>query len=53
MSRDPYEGLRHALAIIPLIQTHQGLTVEELAARSGLTETQITEELQNLVMNLG
>lgn len=53
MSRDPYEGLRHALTIIPLIQAHQGLTVEELAERTGLTEEQITEELAGLVMMCG
>jgi len=53
MSRDPYEGLRHALAIIPLIQAHQGITVEELSRRTGLTEKQITGELAGLVMMCG
>ena len=53
MSRDPYEGLRHALTIIPLIQSHQGMTVDELASRTGLTEAQITNELAELVMMCG
>lgn len=53
MSRDPYESLRHALAIIPLVQSHQGLTIEELAARTGLTESQITDEVAKLVMMCG
>ena len=53
MSRDPYEGVRHALTIIPLIQAHQGITVDELAARTGLSERQIRDELQNLVMLCG
>lgn len=53
MSRDPYEGVRHALTIIPLIQSHQGLSIDELASRTGLTEDQIRDELQNLVMLCG
>lgn len=53
MTRDPYEGVRHALTIIPLIQANQGITIDELAARTGLTETQIRDELQNLVMLCG
>jgi len=53
MSRDPYEGVRHALTIIPMIQAHQGITIDELAARTGLDEEQIRDELQNLVMLCG
>jgi proteasome accessory factor C len=53
MSRDPYEGVRHALTIIPLIQAHQGITIDELALRTGLDEEQIRDELQNLVMLCG
>jgi proteasome accessory factor C len=53
MTRDPYESLRHALAIIPLVQAHQGLTIEELAQRTGLTEQQITDEVAKLVMMCG
>ena len=53
MTRDPYESLRHALAIIPLVQAHQGLTVAELAGRTGLSEDQITGEVTKLVMMCG
>lgn len=53
MTRDPYESLRHALAIIPLVQAHQGLTIQELAQRTGLTEQQITDEVAKLVMMCG
>jgi proteasome accessory factor C len=53
MSRDPYESLRHALTIIPLIQAHQGMTLKELQSRTGLTEPQITQELGRLVMMCG
>ncbi len=53
MTRDPYEGVRHALTIIPLIQAHQGMTVDELVARTGLSEEQIHDELQSLVMLCG
>ncbi len=53
MSRDPYEGVRHALTLIPLIQAHQGLTVDELSARTGLSNEAITEELAGLVMMCG
>lgn len=53
MARDPYEGVRHALALIPLIQAHQGITVDELAQRTGLSREQITEEVASLVMMCG
>lgn len=53
MTRDPYESLRHALTIIPLVQAHQGLTIQELAARTGLGEKQITDEIAKLVMMCG
>lgn len=53
MSRDPYESLRHALTLIPLIQAHQGITTAELAARTGLSEAQITDEVARLVMMCG
>ncbi len=53
MSRDPYESLRHALTIIPLVQSHQGITLAELAARTGLDEKQLTEEIASLVMMCG
>src|SRR5207244_3260400 len=45
MSGDPFESLRHALTLIPLIQSHQGITVLELAARTGLSEQEITKEV--------
>ena len=53
MTRDPYEGVRQALTIIPLIQARQGITIDELAEQTGLDETAIREELQNLVMLCG
>jgi proteasome accessory factor C len=53
MSADPFDSLRHALTIIPLIQANQGITVEELAQRAGLTEREITEEVGALVMMCG
>ena len=53
MTRDPYESLRHALAIIPLVQAHQGLTIQELSARTGLGEDQLTDEVARLVMMCG
>ena len=53
MSADPFDSLRHALTIIPLIQSHQGITVEELARRTGLSELEITEEVGSLVMMCG
>jgi proteasome accessory factor C len=53
MSADPFDSLRHALTIIPLIQAHQGITVEELARRTGLTESEITDEVGALVMMCG
>ncbi|MCG3132972.1 MAG: Protein PafC [Planctomycetes bacterium] len=53
MTRDPYEGLRHALALIPMIQAHPGLTLEELAARTGLSENVITDEVARLVLMCG
>ena len=53
MSADPFDSLRHALTIIPLIQAHQGITVEELARRTGLAEREITEEVGALVMMCG
>jgi len=53
MSTDPFDSLRHALTIIPLIQAHQGMTVEELARRAGLTENEITDEVGKLVMMCG
>jgi proteasome accessory factor C len=53
MSADPFDSLRHALTIIPLIQSHQGITVQELARRTGLTETEITDEVGRLVMMCG
>ncbi len=53
MSRDPYAGVRHALTIIPLIQSHQGMTLDELSERTGLSEERIREELTSLVMMCG
>ncbi len=53
MSRDPYQGVRHALTIIPLIQARQGITIEELMEATGLSESQIRDELQSLVMLCG
>ena len=53
MSADPFDSLRHALTIIPLIQANQGITVQELAQRTGLTESQITDEVGALVMMCG
>lgn len=53
MSRDPYESLRHALTIIPLVQAHQGITVAELAARTGLSESEIVDEVARLVLMCG
>ena len=53
MSRDPYQGVRHALTIIPLIQARQGITIDELMEATGLDEVEISEELQNLVMLCG
>jgi proteasome accessory factor C len=53
MSADPFDSLRHALTIIPLIQQHQGITVEELARRTGLSEHEITDEVGKLVMMCG
>lgn len=53
MTRDPFESLRHALAIIPLVQAHQGLSLAELSARTGLSEQQITDEVARLVMMCG
>ena len=53
MTRDPYAGVRHALTIIPLIQCNQGMSVEELSRRTGLTETEIRDELSALVMLCG
>lgn len=53
MSADPFDSLRHALTIIPLIQSHQGMTVAELARRTGLTESEITDEVGKLVMMCG
>ncbi len=53
MSRDPYEGVRHALTIIPLIQARQGIAIDELVERTGLDEATIREEIQNLVMLCG
>ena len=53
MSTDPFDSLRHALTIIPLIQANQGLTVEELAQRTGLTQSEITDEVGALVMMCG
>src|SRR5204862_3749769 len=38
---------------IPLIQAHQGLTVDELAARTGLSNDTITDEVSRLVMMCG
>ncbi len=53
MTRDPYESVRHALTIIPLVQAHQGISIEELAKRTGLSELEIRDELRNLVMLCG
>lgn len=53
MSRDPYESLRHALTIIPLIQQHQGITVDELARRTGLSRRVLADEVSRLVMMCG
>lgn len=53
MSTDPFDSLRHALTIIPVIQANQGITVAELAQRTGLTETEITDEVGALVMMCG
>jgi proteasome accessory factor C len=53
VTRDPYESVRHALAIIPLVKTHQGLTIQELAARTGLGEATLTDEVARLVMMCG
>jgi len=53
MSRDPYQGVRHALTIIPLIQARQGITIDELMVATGLDESQIRDELQSLVMLCG
>jgi proteasome accessory factor C len=53
MSRDPYQGVRHALTIIPLIQARQGITIEALMDATGLDESEIRDELQNLVMLCG
>ncbi len=53
MSSDPFDSLRNALTIIPLIQAHQGITVEELAKRTGLSEAEITDEIGALVMMCG
>ncbi len=53
MTRDPYAGVRHALTMIPLIQQRQGMAIEELAQRTGLSETEIREELSSLVMMCG
>lgn len=53
MTRDPYESLRHALSLIPLIRAHQGITIQELAAKTGLSEEQITDEVAKLVMMCG
>jgi proteasome accessory factor C len=53
MSRDPYESLRHALSLIPLIQSQQGITIQELAAKTGLSEQVITDEVAKLVMMCG
>jgi proteasome accessory factor C len=53
MSADPFDSLRHALTLIPLIRANQGITVEELAARTGLSEREITDEVGALVMMCG
>lgn len=53
MSTDPFDSLRHALTIIPVIQANQGITVAELAQRTGLTESEITDEVGALVMMCG
>lgn len=53
MSRDPYESLRHALTIIPLLQAHQGITVDELARRTGLSRKVLGDEVARLVMMCG
>ncbi len=53
MSADPFDSLRNALTIIPLIQANQGITVDELAARTGLSRDEITHEVGSLVMMCG
>lgn len=53
MSRDPYESLRHALTIIPLIQQHQGITLDDLARRTGLSRKVLADEVSRLVMMCG